>query len=62
MGEGFLRLQPAAGQQGVGGTDDGGVSEGGSDVEIIIFFQEGTVNDVEDVILIVVPILVHKLR
>ncbi|MBR6862311.1 MAG: hypothetical protein IKM73_13415 [Acidaminococcaceae bacterium] len=62
VGEIPFRLQPAAGQQGVGGTDDGGVSERCSDVEIIIFFQEGPVNDAEDVILIVVPILVHKLR
>ena len=62
MGEIPFRLQPAAGQQGVGGTDDGGVPERGSDVEVIIFFQEGPVNDAENVILIVIPILVHKLR
>ena len=61
VGEGFLRLQPAAGQQGVGGADHGGVSEGRAHVEIIIIIQERPVNDTEDVVLIVVPILVHKL-
>ena len=57
----FLRLQSAAGQQGVGGADHGGISERRPDVEVIIFFQKGTVNDTEDVILIVVPVFIHKL-
>ena len=61
MGEGFLRLQPAAGQQSVCGADQGGVAEGRAHVEIIIIIQEGSVNDTEDVVLIVVPILIHKL-
>ena len=61
MNEGFLRVQAAAGQQGVGGADHGGISERRPDVEVIIFFQKGTVNDTEDVILIVVPVFIHKL-
>ena len=62
MGEMPFRLQPAAGQQGIGGADDGGIPERGSDVEIIIFFQKRPVNDAEDVEPIVVPIRIHKLR
>ena len=61
VGEVFLRLQPAAGQQGVGGADHGGVSEGRAHVEVIIIIQERPVNDTEDVILIVVPVFIHKL-
>ena len=61
MGEVFLRLQSAAGQQGVGGADHSGVSEGRANVEIIILIQERPVNDAEDVILIVVPVFIHKL-
>ena len=57
----FLRLQSAAGQQGVGGADDSGISERCPDVEVIIFFQKRTVNDANDVILIVVPVFIHKL-
>ena len=56
-----LRLQAAAGQQGVGGADDGGVSEGRPDVEIIIIFQVRTVNDAKDVKLVVLPVFVHQL-
>ena len=40
MGEVFLRLQAAAGQQGVGGADDGSVSERRAHVEIIIIIQK----------------------
>ena len=35
--------------------------EGCSQVVLIIFLQKGTVNDTEDVILIVVPVFIHKL-
>ena len=35
-----LRLQSAAGQQGVGGAGHGGISERRPDVEVIIFFQK----------------------
>ena len=47
-----FRLQSAAGHQCVSDTDGGGASEGYSDVEIIIFLQKGTVNDVEKVTLV----------
>ena len=47
-----FRLQPAAGHQRVSDADGGGASEGYSDVEIIIFLQKGTVNDAEDVALV----------
>ncbi|MVB13068.1 hypothetical protein CAFE_38230 [Caprobacter fermentans] len=47
-----FRLQSAAGHQRVSDTDGGGASEGYSDVEIIIFLQKGTVNDVENVALV----------
>ena len=59
-GEVFLRLQPAAGQQGVGGADGDGISECGSYVEIIIIVQIGTVNDAKDVKLVVLPVFVRK--
>ena len=56
MGVPFFRLQSAPGQEGVGDTDGGGASEGCSYVELIIFLQERTVNDVEDVPLMFFPI------
>ena len=62
MGEVTFRLQPAAGQQGVGGADNGGIAERRAHVEVIIIVQEGTVNDTEDVTLIFAPGFVHKLR
>ncbi len=61
MGEVFLRLQPTAGQQGVGGADNGGVAERRAHVEIIILTEKRTVNDAEDVVLIVLPVFIHKL-
>ncbi|MBR0196120.1 MAG: hypothetical protein IJQ32_07780 [Paludibacteraceae bacterium] len=54
-------LQAASGQDGVGDADGGGISESNSDVEIIILFQEGVRNDVEDVPLICVPVFIRKL-
>ncbi len=62
MGKVFVRLQPAAGHEGVGDADGGAVSESNSYVEIIIFFQKGIVNDVEDVKLMLHPILIGHLR
>ena len=62
MGEVTLRLQPAAEQQGVGGADNGGVSERRAHVEVIILTEKRTVNDTEDVTLIFAPGFVHKLR
>ena len=62
MLEVFSRLHAAAGQQCVGGADHGGVPKSHSDVEIIILFQKGIVNDAEDVAPVVVPVFIHKLR
>lgn len=47
-----FRFQSAAGHQRVGNTDGCGASESHSDVEIIIFLKKGTVNDVENVTLV----------
>ena len=55
-----FRLQPAAGHQRVSNADGCGASESHSDVEIIIFFQEGIVNDAEDVALVLCPIFIGK--
>ena len=62
MFEVISRLHAATGQQCVGGADHGGVPKSNSDVEIIILFQKGIVNDAEDVAPVVVPVFIHKLR
>jgi hypothetical protein len=56
-----LRFKTASRQHGVCGADNSGVSEGRSYVEIIILIQKRPVNDTEDVILIVIPVFIHKL-
>ena len=56
-----FRLQAAAGHEGVGDADGGGVSELRSDVELIILLQKAAVNDVEDVLPVIVPIFRRKL-
>ena len=56
MGEVFLRLQAAAGHEGVGDADSGGVAKRYLDVVVIIPLQKAPVNDVEKVILVVVPV------
>ena len=55
------RLHAAARKENVSGADHRSVSEGHSDVEIIIFLQKGIFNDVEDIPLMGVPELVHQL-
>lgn len=50
------RLQTAAGHEGVGDADGRGVSESGSDVELIIRFEVGIRNDVEYVPLMLRPV------
>ena len=60
MDEGFLRVQPATGQKGVSGADQGGVSERNADVEVIVPLQEGTVNDTENVPLIGIPVFIRQ--
>jgi len=62
MLEVISRLHPAAGQQRIGGADNGGVPKCGSDVEIIITFQKGTVNDADNIAPVVVPVFIYKLR
>ncbi len=57
----FIRFQPTAGQNRVGGAYGCGASELCSDVELIIFFQKAAVNDVEDVVLMVLLIFVRQL-
>lgn len=57
----FVGFQTAAGHEGVGQTDRGGVSELCSNVEFIIFLQKAAVNDVEDVVLMILPILLCHL-
>lgn len=58
----FVRLQAAAGHEGVGDADGGGVAEGHAYVEIIIAVKERIVNDVEDVPLVAHPVFVGELR
>jgi len=57
-----FRLQPAAGHKGVGDADRGGVSECRANVKSIILFQKGTVNDIEDVMLMLIPVFTRQLR
>ena len=56
-----FRLQAAAGHEGVGDADGGGISELRSDVELIILLQKAAVNDAEDVLPVIVPIFRRKL-
>jgi hypothetical protein len=62
MLEVISRLHPAAGQQRIGGADNGGVPKSGSDVELIIVLQKGTVNDADNIAPVVVPVFIYKLR
>ena len=56
-----FRFQSAAGHKRVGDADRCGASESHSDVELIILLQKTIVNDVEDVALVLPPILISKL-
>ena len=62
MLEVISRLHPAAGRQRIGGADNGGVPKSGSDVELIIVLQKGTVNDADNIAPVVVPVFIYKLR
>ena len=62
MLEVISRLHPTAGQQRIGGADNGGVPKSGSDVELIIVLQKGTVNDADNIAPVVVPVFIYKLR
>lgn len=62
MLEVFSRLHPTTGQQRIGGADNGGIPKSGSDVELIIVLQKGTVNDADNIAPVVVPVFIYKLR
>nr|WP_325235620.1 hypothetical protein [uncultured Oscillibacter sp.] len=56
MAEIALRFQAAAGHHGIGDADKSGVLELLSDIVFIVFLQHASVNDVEKVLLVLVPI------
>ena len=60
MAEILLRLQPAAGHQGVGDADRGGGFELDFDVVLIVLLQKGTVNDVENVLPVIRPVFFRQ--
>ena len=60
MAEILLRLQPAAGHQGVGDADSGGGFELDFDVVLIVLLQKGTVNDIENVLPVVRPVFFRQ--
>ncbi|MCU6784826.1 hypothetical protein OCV46_12950 [Anthropogastromicrobium aceti] len=55
-----FRLQSAAGHQSVSDADGGCCLELHSDVILIIFFQKGTVNDIEEVLLMLRPVFLSQ--
>ena len=55
-----FRLQSAAGHQSVSDANGGGCLELHSDVILIIFLQKGTVNDVEEVLLMLRPVFLSQ--
>jgi hypothetical protein len=57
----LVGVKPAPREQNIGGADHGGISECHPDIEVIILLQEGIFKVAKDVILMVVPILVHQL-
>ena len=61
MAEILLRLQPAAGHQGVGDADRGGGFELDFDVVLIVLLQKGTVNDRENIPPVVGPVFLRQL-
>ena len=56
-----FRIQTAPRHEGIGNADGGGASELRSDVKRIILRQKTSVNDVEDVLLVFLPIVRRKL-
>ena len=61
MAEILLRLQPAAGHEGVGDADRGGGFELDFDVVLIVLLQKGTVNDRENIPPVVSPVFLRQL-
>ena len=56
----LVRLQSASGQETVGDAYTSSAPKGCADVEFIIFFQPGTVNDVDDLLTVFLPILLSQ--
>ena len=61
MDKAFVGIAPAAGQQSVFGADGGGLPEGNSDVEFIVPFQIAPVNDAENFLAVIQPLIHHQL-
>ena len=61
MAEILLRFQPAAGHEGIGDADGGGGFELHLDVVLIVLLQKGTVNDIENVLPVFVPVFLRQL-
>ena len=55
-----FRLQSTAGHQSISDTDGGYCLELYSDVKLIIFLQKGTVNDIEEVLLMLRPVFLSQ--
>ena len=55
-----FRFQSTAGHQSVSDTDGGCCLELYSDVKLIIFLQKGTVNDIEEVLLMLRPVFLGQ--
>ena len=55
-----FRFQSTAGHQSVSDTDGGCCLELYSDVKLIIFLQKGTVNDIEEVLLMLRPVFLSQ--
>lgn len=55
-----FRLQSAAGHQSVSDADGGCCLKLHSDVKLIIFLQKGTVNDIEEVLLMLRPVFLSQ--
>ena len=56
-----LRFQATTGHENIGNADGGGIFELHSDVECIVLLQKTSVNDVNDVLLVVGPVFLRKL-
>ncbi|MDE7262072.1 MAG: hypothetical protein K2N78_08465 [Oscillospiraceae bacterium] len=57
----LVRLQPATGHENISNTDGGSIFELHSDVDCIVLPQETSVNDVDDILLVVGPVFLRKL-
>ena len=62
MLEVVIRFQAAAGHEHISDADSSGTAKCRASVKLIIPLQEGTVNDMENVFPVVVPVFVCQLR